>query len=112
MNKRPLTVILISCLFMAAGTMGIIYHAADLKQIATNPEVIWIFALRLLAIVGGVFALRGANWARWLLVAWIDYHVVISFFHTSTEVIMHAVVMIITLVALFNPKANIYFRKK
>jgi len=112
MNKRSLSVTLISCLFIAAGTMGIIYHAAELKQIATNHEVIWILIIRLLAIVGGVFALRGANWARWLLVAWIGYHVVISFFHTSAEVIMHAVIMIITLVALFNPKANAYFRKR
>jgi len=112
MNKRPLTVTLISCLFIAAGAMGIIYHAAELKQITTNPEVIWILVVRLLAIVGGIFALRSDNWARWLLVAWIAYHVVISFFHTSAELIMHAVIMIITIVALFHPKANAYFRKE
>jgi hypothetical protein len=112
MNKRPIAVTLISFLFIAAGAMGIIYHAAELKEIATNPEVILILAVRVLAIVGGVFALRGANWARWLLVAWIFYHVIISFYHTAAEVIMHAVIMIITIVALFHPEANAYFRRK
>jgi hypothetical protein len=112
MNKRPLFVTLISCLFIVAGAMGIVYHASELKDIVTNPEVIWVLVVRLAAIVGGVFALRGANWARWLLLAWIAYHVIISFFHTSAELIMHTAIMIITIVALFHPKANVYFRKK
>ncbi len=112
MNKRPLSVVLISCLFITTGTMGIIYQTAELKQMTTNPEMILVLVVRLLAIIGGVFALRGANWARWLLLAWIAYHVAISFFHTSAELIMHVVVTIITMAALFHPKANIYFRKK
>jgi len=112
MNKRPLSVTLISCLFIAAGAMGIIYHAGELTKMATNPEVILILVVRLLAIVGGIYALRGINWARWLLLAWIGYHVVISFFHTSAELIMHAVIMAITLAALFLPKANAYFRNR
>jgi len=112
MNKRPLSVTLISCLFIAAGAMGITYHAAELKHITTNPEMILVLVVRLLAIVGGLFALRGAFWARWLLVMWIAYHVIISFFHTGTELIMHLVIMVITIVALFHPKANTYFREK
>jgi hypothetical protein len=112
MLKRPLTVTIISCVFIAAGTIGIIHHAAELKQIASNPEGIWILVVRLLAIVGGIFSLRGANWARWLLVVWIAFHVVISFSRTSAELMMHAFVMILTIVALFHPKANAYFQKK
>jgi len=112
MNKRPISVTLISCLFIAAGAVGIIYHAAELKQIAINPETILVLAVRLLAIAGGVFALRRTNWARWLLLAWIFYHVIISFFHTSAELIMHAAIMIVTIAALFHPKANAYFRPK
>ena len=34
-----------------------------------------------LAIVCGVFLLRGHNWARWLALAWIAFHVVLSAFH-------------------------------
>lgn len=103
---------IISFIYIAASAMGIIYHAVELKQIASNPEVIWVLTVRLLAIAGGVFALRSANWARWLLVAWIIYHVIISFYHSTAEIIMHAVVTVITIASLYNAKANTYFRNK
>ncbi len=112
MNNRPLSVTLISCLFMAAGASGIVYHAADLKELSNQQEVVGVLLVRLLAILGGVFALRGTNWARWLLLTWIMYHVVISIFHTTTELVMHTILMFVVIIALFNPKANAYFRKK
>jgi hypothetical protein len=112
MNKRPLSITLISCLFIAAGAMGIVYHAAELKEIVTTPEVTLVLAVRLVAIIGGVCTLRGANWARWGLVAWIAFQVIISFSHTSAELVMHVVVMIITMVAFFHPKASAFFRNE
>jgi len=102
---------LIGCLFIVAGIAGIIYHASELKEIASRQQVIWVLFVRLLAIVGGVFTLRGANWARWLLLTWIVYHVVLSFFHTTAELIMHACIAIIVALALWYPKANAYFKK-
>ena len=102
---------LIGWLFIAAGVVGIVYHAAELKEITTRPEVMGILAVRLLAIVGGFFSLKGANWARWLLIAWIIYHVIISIFHTTAELAMHAVLMVVVILALFHPKANAYFRR-
>ena len=111
MKQRPLSITLISYLFIAAGAMGIIYHASELKDLAT-PEVSLVLFVRMLAIIGGIFTLRGANWARWLLVAWITYHVILSFFHSSVEVIMHFVLSIVVVISLFHPKANTYFREK
>lgn len=109
--NRPLSVTLISYLFIASGVMGIIYHASELTEIVTRPEEIWVLLIRLLAILGGVFTLRGANWARWLLVAWIIYHTFLSFFHTAGELAMHAGLTIVVILALFHPKANAYFQK-
>jgi hypothetical protein len=111
MKHRPLSITLISCLFIAAGVIGIIYHASELKDVAT-PEVSLVFFVRILAIIGGIFTLRAVKWARWLLVAWITYHVILSFFHSSAEVIMHFLLSIVVVVSLFHPKANTYFRKK
>ena len=91
--------------------MGIIYHASELKDLAT-PEVSLVLFVRMLAIIGGIFTLRGANWARWLLVAWIIYHVILSFFHSTAELIMHFVLSIVVVISLFHPKANTYFKKK
>ena len=107
--KRPLAVTLISCLFILSGIAGIIYHASELKEIATRPEEVWVLVVRLLAIVGGIYTLRGANWARWLLVAWIVYHVILSFYHSAAELAMHAVLMVVVLIALFHKGANAYF---
>ena len=111
MKHRPLSVTLISYLFIAAGVVGIIYHASELKDVAT-PEVSLVLFVRILAIIGGVFTLRGANWARWLLVAWIIYHVILSFFHSTAELIMHFVLSIVVIISLFYPKANTYFKRK
>jgi hypothetical protein len=110
--KRPLPVTLISLLFIVAGISGIIYHASDWRDITTQPgETILVFMLRLLAIVGGIFSWRGANWARWLLVAWIAYHVYLSFYHTIPELAMHGVIMALVMAALFNRKASTFFQK-
>jgi hypothetical protein len=111
MKDRPLPVTLVSYLFILAGAMGIIYHATELSEIQSRPEVIWVLLVRLFAIVGGVYALKGANWARWLLVLWITYHVVISFYHTTTEMATHLVFMILILLALFHKNANQYFTR-
>ena len=111
MKDRPLPVTLVSYLFILAGAMGIIYHATELSEIQSRPEVIWVLLVRLFAIVGGVYALKGANWARWLLVLWIAYHVVISFYHTTREMATHLVFMILILLALFHKNANQYFTR-
>jgi 4-hydroxybenzoate polyprenyltransferase len=111
MKHRPLSVTLISYLFIAAGVIGIIYHASELKDVAI-PEVSLVLFVRILAIIGGMFALRGANWARLLLVAWIIYHVILSFYHSTGELIMHFMLSIVVVISLFHAKANTYFKRK
>ena len=76
------------------------------------PEVSLVLFVRMLAIIGGIFTLRGANWARLLLVAWIMYHVILSFYHSTAELIMHFVLSIVVVISLFHPKANASFKKK
>lgn len=111
MKHRPLPVTIMGYLFIAAGAAGIIYHAPELMEIATRSEEAWILFFRLLAVVGGAFLLRGANWARWLLLAWMGYHVILSFFHGTAELIMHVGIMIVLIIALFYPKSGAFFKK-
>src|SRR5206468_3983960 len=80
-HKRPITVAIIGYLFIAVGSIGLIYHTVEERH-PFDGELIWIVLLRLLAIVGGAFLLRGRNWARWLLIAWMGYHVALSVFHS------------------------------
>ena len=69
-----------------------------------------VLALSLLAVVGGAFLLRGRDWARWLSMAWIAFHVGVSFFHSMREVAVHALFLVVFAVVLFRPAANHYFR--
>ncbi len=109
--KRPLTVAIICCLFIVAGVTGIIYHAPEWKATGMQADTILAFVVRVAAIVGGIFTLKGSNFARWVLVIWIVYHVVLSFYHSTAELVTHIAVTIVVLLGLFNSKANEYFRK-
>lgn len=108
--KRPLTVTLISALYIVTGIVAIIYHAREWAASLQGDDLL-AFVIRVLAIVGGVFALRGQNWARWLLVLWIGYHIVLSVGHPVEQIITHALFGILTGVCLFNKKANGFFRR-
>jgi hypothetical protein len=75
---------------MATGVMGIAYHLSDFSP--KHPfefENVWILLVRITAIVSGAFMLRGSNWARWLSLAWIAFHLILSFFHSLQEVVVH-----------------------
>jgi hypothetical protein len=112
MNRRPLSVTIISWLFIAAGTVGFAYHITEFKAHGQfQYDLVWVSLVRLLAILGGVFMLRGKNWARWLLVVWIAFHVVLSAFHTLFELAMHSLLLVVIAYILFQPNASAYFRR-
>ena|ERR1041385_4224256 len=108
-SDRPLILTLISLLFIIAGASGIYYHLNDLNNLTA--DVAWVFAVRLMAIAGGVFVFLGYNWARWLLIMWMAYHVGLSFFHSGLEICIHLGFLAITFLALFNKQASVYFKK-
>jgi hypothetical protein len=110
MNKRPIAVTILACVLMAAGVMGIAYHLPDFSP--KHPfryENLGILLLRVAAIVAGVFMLRGRNWARWLALAWIAFHLILSFFHSVGEVVIHGLVFALFAWFLFRPDARAYF---
>ena len=110
--KRPLTVTLIAFVFIIAGISGIVYHAPEWKEIGLHRETIWAFVVRLTAILAGIFLLKASNIARWVLVGWMVYHVVLSFYHSTAELVMHIAVTIVVVIALFNPKTNLFFNRR
>ena len=62
--KRPIEVLLLSCLYIAVGTIGFVVNFPKLT--ALQHESIWIELTELLALIAGAFMFRGRNWARWL----------------------------------------------
>lgn len=111
MNRRPLSVTVVGCIFIAAGVIGLAYHASEFKTQHPS-EVVWVCLVRLLAILGGVFVLRGHNWARWLLLVWMAYHVILSAFHPLSELVTHGLLFAVIAYVLFRPQAAWYFGRR
>ncbi len=111
MRERPLPVTIVSYLLIVVGAIGFVYHFSELKS-SRPSEYVWILALRLLAVVAGLFMLRGKEWARWLSMAWITFHVVLSFFHSLGQVAVHVLVLVVFALVLFRPAANQFFRSR
>jgi hypothetical protein len=109
MTKRPLSVTIIGCLFVAAGTVGLAYHVTEFRT-DRSLQLVLVCFVRLLAIVCGVFMLRGHNWARWGLLIWIAYHVVLSGFHSVFEFLMHGLLLAVIAWFLLRPRVSAYFR--
>ena len=110
-NKRPLSVTIPGILFLVMGTVGVAYHASELMaHNHFNSDVLWVLLVRLLAVIGAIFLFRGHNWARWLLVLWMAFHVVLSIFHSPWQVVVHSVFLAVLIYFLFRPSAAAYFQ--
>ena len=111
MIKRPWSVTIVGWLFIAVGIGGISYHASEVRvQAPFDDDLVWALLVRLLSIVGGAFLLRGAHWARWLLILWLVYHVILSSMHSLPELIMHILFLAGITYVLLRPQASKYFR--
>lgn len=110
MKKCPLSVTLLSLLIAAAGAVGFAYHVVELnlRQPFQN-DAVWVELVRLVAVVCGVYMWRGRNWARWLAMVWIGFHVVVSGFHSFPEFAFHALLFAVFGYLLFRPQATEYF---
>ena len=110
-KRRPLSVTLLSLLLAAAGTAGFAYHLTELNlRHPFQNDAVLVELVRVLAIVGGVYMLRGSNWARRLAMAWIGFHVVVSGFHSFPEFAFHGLLFAGFGYLLFRPRAAEYFR--
>jgi hypothetical protein len=100
---------MIGCLFLFAGAIGLAYHSSELVTRPFQYERLWVGVIRLLAIVFGLFILRGHNWARWLALGWVAYHVVLSALHTFSEFAIHCLLLAAIAWFLFRPAAARFF---
>ncbi len=119
MRNRPISVTVVAWLFVLVGAVGAadalwpLFQTGGVQQLRSDPiglRDFWtVLSIRLLAVVGGAFVLAGANWARWLLAAWMILHVVVSAMHSWTEALMHLVLFSVAIYFLFRPAASAWF---
>ena len=104
--KRPLPVTILGCLFIAAGLVGVVYH---LSESPLDRRIVLVSIIRIIAVVCGIFLLMGHNWARWLTLVWLAFHVVVGAFHSLWESIAHVVLLMIVGYLLLGRAASRYF---
>ncbi len=111
MAKRPISITIVSWVYIVAGIAGIAAHATefDMRHPFSN-DVALALIVRLLAVVAGIFMLRGHNWARWLAIVWIAFHVVMSVFHSFPSAAFHALLLAVFAYFLFRRQSTAYFR--
>jgi hypothetical protein len=109
-DKQPLSVTILACVYLAVGAGGFVVHFREL--LARHPDAVGIELTELTAVVCGVFLLRGQNWARWLALAWIAFHVILSAFHAIPELAIHALFFAAFAWVLLRPEATRYFRAR
>ena len=116
MNKRPRSITIISWIFIALGSIALIsgllpfVNTTAAQRIAEFKAHWMVHVSRILAFVSGVFMLYGFNWARWLLVVWLAFHVVIGALHSPFELLVHSLLFAVVLYFLFRTPASAYFR--
>jgi hypothetical protein len=106
--KRPISVTIIACMYLAVGTVAFVYHFRELLSL--QRDSVSIELTEFLAIVSGAFMLRGHNWARWLALAWIAFHVILSIFDSFHGLVAHGLFCVVIAWILFRPEAGRYFR--
>lgn len=113
MNKGPVSVTILGWVYILVGVAGGVSHLAGFKSGGAFPyDLLWAELTEAVAIVCGVFLLRGQNWARWLAVAWIGFHVALSAFHAIPELAVHCVFCAVIVWVLFRREAARYFRAR
>lgn len=106
-NARPLPVTLLACVYILIGTGGFVFHFNEL--LARHPDAVAIEVTELVGLLAGAFMLRGQNWARYLALAWIAFHVALSAFHPLVELGVHSLFLVVIVWILFRPEAVRYF---
>jgi hypothetical protein len=106
-RRVPISVIVVAALYLSVGVGTFVFHFKDLRA----PGGIWIEATELLAIVCGLFLLGAQNWARWLAIAWMTFHVLLSL-GDWRQLAVHAAFLVFVAWALFRGDANRFYGSK
>jgi hypothetical protein len=110
-TKRPLPLTIVAWVYIAVGIIGFIVHLREALSGHDYRNSVIIELTEIPALIAGVFLLRGHNWARWLALAWMGFHVVLSAFNSLREFAIHALICSVIAWALFRPAASEYLRK-
>ena len=112
-KRPPWSVTIVACSYMAVGVLGFAFHLREFFHRSTFPyDTLLMELTEFLALLFGVFLLRGANWARWGAVAWMAFHVALSVFDPFKKLAVHLVFLGLIAWLLFRRDASHYFHSE
>ncbi len=120
MNHRPLSITLISWLFILVG-IGTLVFALFVALLADSSDIhdplgrfsgedILMIGIAIAAGAGGLLLLKRNGWGRWLILGWLIFHTVMSYPHGVMKFAVHLGLTIIIGAALFLPSASAHLR--
>ena len=122
MTKRPRSVTVISWIFVAFGGIALLTSLlpkspgaeANIAQLRSQHPVHYALMCLgpILALICGIFMLRGCNWARWVLVVWFGNNVVGTVFHSPMRFLLPGLLFAVAVYFLFRPQSTKYFRRE
>ncbi len=107
-NPRPIAVTGVAWLFIAVGTVTFLFHSPGLLH--PHWDDFAVEFTELLALVAGIYMLRAQSWARWLALAWMGFHIVLSAFPPFKGLAVHVIVFAGIAWILLRSDAAAYFR--
>jgi uncharacterized membrane protein HdeD (DUF308 family) len=115
MVKRPRSITIISWIFIVFGSIALLSGILSIGEVTVAQRIAelkghwYVHVSRIVQILCGVFMLYGFNWARWLLVAWLAFHVIVGGLHSKFQLIVHSLLFAVVVYFLFRPQASAYF---
>lgn len=107
-GRRPVGVVIVACLYIAVGAVGLVHHFP--RGAVFHQDDVWIELTELLAVIAGAFLLRGYNWSRWLALAWMGFHVAISW-PAMGKLAIHSLLFAVIAWVLFRADARAFFAR-
>mgnify|MGYP001554293680 CR=1 FL=1 len=112
MSKRPLSGTFVGWLYLVVNVVGLVLHYSDVLP-PHHAEDLWIDLVRVLGVLAGALLLRGADWARWLAIVWMAFHVWVGWLNGWVPGLIHSGFFVLILYLLFlRPDSRAWFRAK
>ncbi len=106
--KRPFEVTFLGWLFIVVGIVSTFYH---LWKGSLDRWTLPIVLVGAVAVLAGIFLLRGARWVRWLVLAWLAFHVVAGAVQSLSFAMPHVVLVLVIGYVLLGPPTSKYYRR-
>ncbi len=103
----------VGVLFILVGVFSTAYHVLEFRaHPPTWLTAVGICAVGVLAVVAGLYLLQGQNWARWLALLWMAFHVAISVRDPVGKLVFHAALFVLFAYILLGREARAYFQQE